>query len=97
MTTHTLTVELSDEEISILRKIAAQDGTTLNAALKKSILQAGYLLQTAEEGNELFVGKLDRGQITRNSDIKWVNLGGVRVHRGNLFMGEIAKERTGQS
>ncbi len=81
MTTHTLTVELSDEEISILRKIAAQDGTTLNAALKKSILQAGYLQQRAEEGKELFVGTLDRGKITRNSDIKSVNLGQVRVQR----------------
>jgi hypothetical protein len=81
MTTRTLTVELSDEEISILRRIADQDGTTPNAALKKAILQAGYLLQTAEEGNDLFVGKLDRGQITRNSDIKSVNWGQVRVQR----------------
>jgi hypothetical protein len=87
MTTRTLTVELSDEEISILRKIADQDGTTPNAALKKAILQAGYLQQKTEEGNELFVGKLDRGQITRNSDITSVNLEGVRVNNGNFFNG----------
>jgi hypothetical protein len=97
MTTHTLTVELSDDEISILRKIAAQDRTTPNAALKKAILQAGYLQQRTEEGNELFVGKLDRGQITRNSDITSVNLKGVRVRRLNLFMDELAQKRTEQS
>lgn len=78
MTTHTLTVNLSDEEISILQKIAAQDGTTPNAALKKAILQAGYLHQQTEEGKDLFVGKLDRGKITQNSDITSVKLGRVR-------------------
>jgi len=81
MKTHTLTVELSDEEILILRKIAAQDGITPNAVLKKAILQAGYLQQKTEEGNELFVGKLDRGQITRNSDMTSVEIKGVRFRQ----------------
>jgi hypothetical protein len=93
MTTHTLTVELSDAEISILRKIADQDGTTPNAALQKAILQAGYLLQTAEEGKELFVGKLDRGKITQNSDITSVKLGRVRP---SYFMGEFARKKIEQ-
>jgi hypothetical protein len=93
MTTHTLTVELSDAEISILRKIAIQDRTTPNAALKKAILQAGYLQQQTEEGKELFVGKLDRGKITQNSDITSVKLGRVRPR---YFMGELAQKEIEQ-
>ena len=53
----------------------------------------------------MFVGKLDRGKITGNSDIKSVNLGEVRVQRRPrrrvqrpiYFMGELAQERTEKS
>jgi hypothetical protein len=45
MTLYKLTVELSDEEIVILKQIAEQDGITPNEALRKAVLAAGRLKQ----------------------------------------------------
>ena len=49
MTLYRLTVELSDEEIVILKQIAEQDGITPNEALRKAILAAGRLKQQTKE------------------------------------------------
>ena len=74
-------VELSDTEIAILEKLANNYEISLNAALRKSILQAGYLLQSSEKSKELFIGKLDRGMITKNSGMTVVNLDRVFVSK----------------
>lgn len=70
---HKLTVELSDDEISVLQELARQDGTTPNAALSKAIAQAGYLLEKTGAGQQLFIGNVKGDKLTGSQ----VNISGA--------------------
>ncbi|MEB3248961.1 MAG: hypothetical protein ACKOX2_00635 [Microcystaceae cyanobacterium] len=74
MATHTLTVELSDQEIAVLRDISSQDQISPNDALRKIILQAGYLRQETAEGNQLFIGKVTDDKMIKGDSIVGLNL-----------------------
>ena len=63
---HKLTVELSDEEIAVLRQLAKRDDTSLNTALRNAIAQAGYLLGKESSGQQVFVGKVRGSKLTGN-------------------------------
>ena len=78
MALHKLTVELSDDEISVLKELSRQDGTTPNEALKKAIAQAGYLLEKSNSGQQIFIGNVKGDKLTGSQ----INIGGATF--GNL-------------
>jgi len=74
MALHKLTVELSDEEIDVLKQLAEQDGVTPTEALRKAIIAAGYLKQQTKAGRQILVGEnVANGIITGNSNVVGVN------------------------
>jgi len=74
MALHKLTVELSDEEIEVLKQLAEQDGVTPTEALRKAIIAAGYLKQQTKAGKKILVGEnLTNGVITGSSLVVGVN------------------------
>ena len=70
MGVHKLSVELSDRELDILQMLADRDGITATEALKRAIIQAGYLRKQEDEGRALYVGNIDRGRVNVGK-VKW--------------------------
>jgi hypothetical protein len=63
MSLHKITVELSDEEIAILRQLSRLNGSSPNDALRKAIVQAGYVSMQTCSGQDFYVGKVQGDRI----------------------------------
>jgi hypothetical protein len=63
MSLHKITVELSDEEIAILRQLSRLNGSSPNDALRKAIVQAGYVSMQTSSGQDFYVGKVQGDRI----------------------------------
>ena len=61
--TNEVTIKLSDKELDIVQQLAQRDNVTPNEAIRRAILQAGYLKQQVIEGKEILVGRVKAGRI----------------------------------
>ncbi|MBD2314972.1 hypothetical protein H6G20_25215 [Desertifilum sp. FACHB-1129] len=72
MATHHITVELTDEEISILKRLADARNISATAALKHAIITADYLERQTRDGKQIFIGEMVNNTV--QGSLKTVNI-----------------------
>ena len=66
MATHHITIDLTDEEIAILKRLADARNISATAALKHAIITADYLQRQTREGKQIFIGEMVNNTVQGN-------------------------------
>lgn len=72
MDSQPVTINLSDNEIDILKKISDDNNMLPSDVLKQIIIQAGYLHQQTQAGNAILFGNVGDNKIKADSKVSKV-------------------------